>query len=98
MKDEKNTKMICWDMDGTIASLYGVDNWLSKLRAEDTSPYEDAAPMWDMELLNYVCELLRAVNIKVSICSSLSRLLHQKGELLPLDNLVYFGIEFGEVI
>ena len=54
MEHEKNTKMICWDMDGTMASLYGVDNWLSKLRAEDASPYEDAAPMWDMELLNFV--------------------------------------------
>ena len=73
MKDEKNTKMICWDMDGTIASLYGVDNWLSKLRAEDPSPYEDAAPMWDMELLNYVCELLRAAGWEINIITWLSK-------------------------
>ena len=33
MKDEKNTKMICWDLDGTLANLYNVDNWLSKLHA-----------------------------------------------------------------
>lgn len=31
-------KMICFDMDGTIADLYAVPNWLDKLRAEDASP------------------------------------------------------------
>ena len=41
-------KMICFDMDGTIADLYNVPNWLPKLRAEDASPYEDAAPIYDM--------------------------------------------------
>lgn len=37
MKDEKNTKMICFDMDGSISSLYGVDNWLPKLRGRPLS-------------------------------------------------------------
>ena len=73
MNTEKNAKMICWDMDGTMASLYNVDNWLSKLRAEDPSPYEDAAPMWDMELLNYVCELLRAAGWEINIITWLSK-------------------------
>ena len=31
-------KMICFDMDGTIADLYAVPNWLEKLRAYDASP------------------------------------------------------------
>ena len=35
-------KMICFDMDGTIADLYAVDNWLAKLRAEDETPYQEA--------------------------------------------------------
>lgn len=73
MKDEKNTKMICFDMDGTLGATYSVDNWLSKLRAEDPSPYEDAAPMWDMELLNYVCELLRAAGWEINIITWLSK-------------------------
>ena len=42
---------LIFDMDGTIAALYNVKNWLSKLRAEDTSPYAEAAPMWDMNAL-----------------------------------------------
>lgn len=76
MKNEKNTKemrkMICWDMDGTLSATYSVDNWLSKLRAEDPSPYLDAAPMWDMELLNHVCQLLRAAGWEINIITWLS--------------------------
>lgn len=36
---------IYFDMDGTIADLYGVDNWLDKLHNEDTSPYEECMPL-----------------------------------------------------
>ena len=39
------------DLDGTLADLYGVENWLEKLRAEDSSPYEEAEPMCDLRLL-----------------------------------------------
>lgn len=48
------TKMICFDMDGTLADLYGVPNWLEKLRNEDPSPYREAEPLWDMDKLNAV--------------------------------------------
>jgi 5'(3')-deoxyribonucleotidase len=36
---------INFDMDGTIADLYGVENWLAYLLAEDTTPYEVAKPL-----------------------------------------------------
>jgi 5'(3')-deoxyribonucleotidase len=39
------TKAIWFDMDGTIADLYGVENWLDYLIAEDTTPYEIAKGM-----------------------------------------------------
>jgi hypothetical protein len=39
------TKAIYFDMDGTIANLYGVEDWLPKLRAYDPSPYADAIPL-----------------------------------------------------
>ena len=29
---------INFDMDGTLANLYGVENWLEMLEAEDTTP------------------------------------------------------------
>ena len=49
---------IYFDMDGTIANLYGVDNWLPKLRAEDVSPYLEAEPLTNMiELETYLLGL-----------------------------------------
>lgn len=66
-------KMICFDMDGTIADLYGVPNWLEKLRAEDASPYRDAAPMWDMEALNRVLLALIDEGWEIRVISWLSK-------------------------
>ena len=36
---------INFDLDGTIANLYGVENWLNMLRAYDPTPYAQAVPM-----------------------------------------------------
>lgn len=66
-------KMICFDMDGTIADLYSVPNWLDKLRAEDSSPYSDAAPMWDMEELRKILLLLTGEGWEVRVISWLSK-------------------------
>lgn len=49
-------KAIYFDMDGTIANLYAVENWLPKLRNEDASPYTDASP------LVRLCTLARLLN------------------------------------
>lgn len=54
------TKMLVFDMDGTIADLYGVDGWLEDLRAENTRPYTVAKPLWDMVLLNNILNELKA--------------------------------------
>lgn len=66
-------KMICFDMDGTIANLYSVPNWLDKLRAEDSSPYSDATPMWNMEELRKVLLLLTSEGWEVRVISWLSK-------------------------
>lgn len=50
------TKAIYFDMDGTIANLYGVDNWLTKLQNEDESPYTNATPLLRL------CTLARILN------------------------------------
>ena len=50
------TKAIYFDMDGTIANLYGVDNWLTKLQNEDESPYTNATPLLRL------CTLARLLN------------------------------------
>lgn len=66
-------KMICFDMDGTIADLYGVDNWLAKLRAEDASAYTEAVAMWDMEELNSVLRALQNKGIEIRVITWLSK-------------------------
>ena len=42
---------ICFDMDGTIANLYGVENWLTYLVAEDVKPYAEAKVLHNMSRL-----------------------------------------------
>ena len=44
-------KEIWFDMDGTIADLYGVANWLEKLTNSNPSPYEMARPLVNMNTL-----------------------------------------------
>ena len=68
----KTTKAIYFDMDGTIANLYGVDNWLGMLRSYDPTPYREAAPMVDMARLREVCDRLRAQGWIVGVISWLS--------------------------
>ena len=66
-------KMICFDMDGTIADLYGVKGWLEMLRNEDTTPYEVAEPMWNVEVLNAILMALQAKGIQIRVISWLSK-------------------------
>lgn len=66
-------KMICLDMDGTIADLYAVPNWLEKLRAYDASPYLLAEPMCDMEELAFLLEVAQYRGIEVRVITWLSK-------------------------
>lgn len=66
-------RSINFDMDGTIADLYGVKDWLSLLRSENPAPYLMAVPMCDMSELNKVCELLRAEGWEINIITWLSK-------------------------
>lgn len=46
-------KTVYLDMDGTIANLYGIENWLPRLRAEDKTIFLECEPMIsEKELLN----------------------------------------------
>ena len=44
-------KIFCFDMDGTIADLYAVENWLDALRSFSDRPYREAAPMMNFSTL-----------------------------------------------
>ncbi len=65
-------KMICFDMDGTIADLYGVEGWLEMLREENARPYEIARPMWNMAELNEVLKMLQMNGVEIRVITWLS--------------------------
>ena len=66
-------KMLVFDMDGTIADLYGVEGWLEMLRAEDATPYMVAKPLYDMDTLNVILNILKAEGWKIAVTTWLAK-------------------------
>ena len=64
---------IFFDMDGTIADLYGVEDWLPKLRASDPSPYAEARPLVNLSRLARLLNRLTADGYTVNVISWLSK-------------------------
>ena len=64
---------IMFDMDGTIADLYAVDNWLSKLQASDASPYVEAEVMLNMSILSRYLNKLQKLGYEIGIISWTSK-------------------------
>ena len=67
------TKKIYFDMDGTIADLYGVQGWLEDLIAGETRPYAEAKPMVNMNRLAHCLNLLQKAGYEIGIISWLSK-------------------------
>lgn len=65
-------KILVFDMDGTIADLYGVDNWLDDLRNERTRPYEKCKPIYQEEMMNDLIARLKEVGYKIIITTWLA--------------------------
>lgn len=66
-------KAIYFDMDGTIADLYAVENWLADLIGERTRPYREAKSMVNMRRLSTLIHMLQAQGYHVGIVSWLSK-------------------------
>ena len=66
-------RTIWFDMDGTIADLYNVENWLPKLRAYDPSPYAEAEVMLNMSLLARYLNKLQKLGYWIGIISWASK-------------------------
>lgn len=64
---------ICFDMDGTIANLYGVENWLEYLIAENVKPYAEAEVMLNMNSLARILNKLQKQGNEIVIVSWLSK-------------------------
>jgi len=65
-------KTLVFDMDGTIADLYGVEGWLNMLRNEDATPYEVATPIYPTFALNAVLYALKNKGWKIAVTSWLA--------------------------
>lgn len=64
---------INFDMDGTIADLYGMEGWLDKLVAEDTSPYAEAKPLLNLSALARRLNRLQREGYELAVISWLSK-------------------------
>lgn len=66
-------KAIYFDMDGTIANFYGVNNWLTSLERYQTKPYREARPLIDMRELGKQIKRLQNLGYTIGIISWLSK-------------------------
>lgn len=66
-------KTIWFDMDGTLADTYAVENWLSKLRDSDPSPYAEAEVMHNMSLLARYLNKLQKQGYRIGIITWLAK-------------------------
>lgn len=64
---------IFFDMDGTIANLYGVENWLDYLIAKDETPYREAKPLIRMATLARLLNSIQKNGHKIGIVSWLAK-------------------------
>ena len=76
-------KTLVFDMDGTLANFYGVNGWLEDIRNENTRPYDIAKPLYNMEVLNAILDLLRAQGWKIAVTTWLA-----KGSTKAFDDMV----------
>ena len=66
-------RTIFFDMDGSIADLYTVENWLEDLIAHNPRPYQEAKTMVNMCWLARRLHILQDLGYKVGIISWLSK-------------------------
>lgn len=64
---------IFFDMDNTIADLYGVENWLYYLENADPFPYTMATPMLDFRRLARLLNQLQLDGYRIGIITWLSK-------------------------
>ena len=67
------TTTIFFDLDGTLADLYGVEGWLDMLIASDALPYEIAKPLIRLSALARLLNNLQKKGYRIGIISWLSK-------------------------
>ena len=69
----KMDKILVFDMDGTIADFYGVKGWLDYLEKSDETPYLVASPLYDMNRLNAILNMLKVYGWHIAVTSWLAK-------------------------
>ena len=64
---------IWFDMDGTIADLYGVENWLEMLITHDETPYAIAKPIVNLSVLARLMNKVQRKGFEICIVSALAK-------------------------
>ena len=64
---------IFFDMDGTIADLYGVNNWLEYLINKDEYPYKNAKPLINLNSLAKTLNKLQKRGYRIGVISWLAK-------------------------
>ena len=94
-------KTLVFDMDGTLANFYGVDGWLNDLHNENTRPYDIAEPLYNMDILNAILDVLKLQGWTIAITTWLA-----KGSTKAYDNavrkakiewLAKYGFQYDEI-
>lgn len=95
------SKALIFDMDGTIADLYGIEGWLEKLRSEDASPYRDAKPLYNMDTLSVILDIFRGLGYRIMVVSwgsmGATREYNREVKRAKLDWLNHHGFPYDEV-
>lgn len=96
-----DNKTLVFDMDGTIADFYGVADWLEYLMAEDTTPYEVASPLYNMEYLGALLKVLKFQGWHIVITTWLakdgSKEYNDRTRKAKLEWLEKYGFPYDEI-
>lgn len=69
----EKTLQINFDMDGTLANFYAVENWLEDLENENERPYKVAKPLLNLSALARQIHRLQKIGYQINIISWLSK-------------------------
>lgn len=64
---------INFDMDGTIANLYGVEGWLEDITNKSARPYKEAKPLVNLSSLARVLNRLQKNGYEIAVISWLAK-------------------------
>lgn len=92
---------IHFDLDGTIADLYGYPEWLPQLKAERTEPFTNCNPLLNPDRIRYIIAELRANGHKVVVNSwtpkGASDTYHEAVIIAKMEWLERHGLHFDDM-